>query len=117
MDPLAVIQRLGGGHALEELASALAEVAAEVVATGKPGRVTLVLEVATETPGTPMVLIRETLTRTPPKHPPRGAMFYTRDGGLYREDPYQPKLPFREVDVGTGEIRQPESRAREEREV
>ena len=117
MDPLAVIQRLGGGHALEELAEALAEVAAEVVATGKPGRVTLVLEVATETPGTPLVLIRETLTRTLPKKAARGAMFFARDGELYREDPYQPRLPFRELDTGTGEIRQPEIRAREEREV
>ncbi len=98
MDALAVLQRLGTGRLLEELHEALVTTAEEVVATGKPGTVTLTLKVSNNSQGDAMVMVRETVSRSAPKRDPRGAMFYALDGALHREDPRQAVMEFRTVD-------------------
>lgn len=98
MDAFAVIQRLGSGRLLEELHAALVATAQEVVATGKPGKVTLTLAVSNRSQGDPLVMVDETISRASPKRDPKGAVFYALDGGLHREDPRQIPMVFRTVD-------------------
>jgi len=116
MDPLSVIQRLGSGHTLEDLYDALTTTAQEVVATGKPGTVTLTLKVSNKGQGNPLVIVEETVARTSPRKDPRGAIFYALDGALHREDPRQVRMDFRILDPETGEIRSVDE-ARNERKV
>lgn len=106
MDALGVLQRLGGGHLMEELYELLQRMAEEAVATGKAGSVTLKLTISTQSQGDPMVVIQEQLSCAPPKKDPRGAYFFAVDGGLYKEDPRQLKMDFRMVNKETGEIKE-----------
>lgn len=105
MDALSVIQRLGTGRLIEELVEALLATAEEVVTTGKPGKVTLTLAVSNKGQGDPLIIVDEVVSRASPKRDPRGAFFFSLDGGLYKDDPRQAKLEFRTVDRETGEIR------------
>ncbi len=115
MDPLSVLQRLGSGRLIEDLAAALTVTAEEVVATGKPGTVTLTLKVSTISQGNPLVMVDEQLSRSAPKKDPKGAAFYAVDGTLHREDPRQMVMEFRTINRETGEIREPDDYEREER--
>lgn len=118
MDALAIIQRLGSGDLLDDLAKALQDTATEVVETGKPGTVTLKFKISNKKQGDCLVMIDETVSRVSPKEDPRGAFFYSVEGGLFREDPRQFPLEFREVvDKGTGEIRDVPVSAAQERTV
>ena len=117
MDPLAVLQRLGSGHLLDDLHEALTETAQDVVATGRPGRVTLTLTISTKRKDDPLVTVDESISRASPraKSDPLGAIFWALDGALHREDPRQLPLDFRVVESHQ-ETRAPES-TREERVV
>jgi hypothetical protein len=106
MDGLAILQKLGGGRLIDEMADALIKTADEVVATGKPGTVTITLKVSNKGIGDEFVMIEEQTARSSPKREPRGAYFYALDGQLYRDDPRQTRLDFRTVDRETGEIRE-----------
>lgn len=46
LDPLATIQRLAGGHLMEDIATMLAQVSQEVVRLDKDGGITLTLKVS-----------------------------------------------------------------------
>ncbi|OHD25857.1 MAG: hypothetical protein A2Y38_18185 [Spirochaetes bacterium GWB1_59_5] len=116
MDALSVLQRLSQGRLLEELHEALVKTAEEVVATGKPGVVTLRLTVG-GSQGNPMVAIAEALSRTAPKKESRGAFFFALNGELFREDPRQTRLDFRTVDTSTGEIIDTHQTERNERSI
>jgi hypothetical protein len=105
MDALAILQRLAGGYLIEELAAALTVTAEEVVATGKPGTVTLSLKVSTRNQGDPLIVVEEQIARAAPKKDAKAAFFYALDGDLHRDDPRQARLDFRTVDRETGEIR------------
>lgn len=105
MDALAILQRLAGGNLIREVVDALATTAEEVVATGKPGTVTLTLKVSTKNQGDPFVIVEETLARAAPKKDARGAYFFAVDGELHRDDPRQTRIDFRTVDRDTGEVR------------
>lgn len=117
MDSIAILQRLGGGLLLEELREALIATAEEVVATGKPGSVTLTLKISTKSQFDPFIAIDETLQRKPPGKDARGAWVYALDGDFHRDDPRQTRLDFREIDRETGEIRTRDDRATTVREV
>lgn len=109
MDSLGTIARLANGHLIDDLAEALERIAAEVAETGKPGSVTLKLAVKPlGEPGNVMVAIEEEIGRTPPKRPARGSIFYSVEGGLYREDPRQTRLPFRAVANEAADVRETE---------
>jgi hypothetical protein len=116
MDALATIQRLGQGRLLESLHSALVATSEEVVETGKPGTITLKLTVSNHGQGDELVTVNETLSRTSPKRPSRGAIFYAVEGELHRDDPRQTKMDFRLVEPDS-EVREPKGREREERAV
>ncbi len=113
MDALAVLQRLGSGHLLEEIHDALIVTAGEVVATGKPGKVTITLAITTRNQGDPLITIDEVVSRTAPKKDARGALLYCLNGDLHREDPRQLPMDFRTVDRETGEIRSVDRKAEE----
>lgn len=117
MDGLAILQRLGRGTVIPDLTDALNKTAEEVVATGKPGTVTLTLKVSTKSIGDPFVAIEESIARSAPKKDPRGAFFFAVEGGLHREDPRQSQIDFRTVDRETGEIRDRDDLAVAVREV
>lgn len=106
LDALMVLQRLGQGHLLEELHEALNKVAEEVVETGNPGAVTITLKILTQSQGNPMIIIAESVKRTPPASTPKGAAFFALDGELHKEDPRQIKMDLHTVSVNreTGEI-------------
>ena len=105
MDAHGIVSRLGQGYLIDDLAEALATVAAEVVATGKDGQVTVTLKVSTRQAGDEMVAISDTISRKPPARAPRGAFMFALDGELYHQDPRQTQLPFRAVS-GDQEIRE-----------
>ena len=123
MDGFAVLQRLGGGRLIDEVVSALEATAAEVVDTGNPGTVTVKLKLSTKSQGDVMVIVDETVSRTSPTRPAKGAYFFAveDDEGethLYRDDPRQPPLPeMRSIDTTTGEIREAMARERVERQI
>lgn len=117
MDALGILQRLGAGRLLAELGEALAVTAEEVVATGKPGTVTVSLKVSTKSQGDPLIIVDEIVSRASPRRDPRGAYFFALDGGLYKDDPRQTHMEFRTIDPETGEIREPEARERVERAI
>jgi len=115
VDYLDVLKRLGSGRTLDELCQALQTTAQEVVALGKPGTVTLTLKVSNKGPGDVMVIIDEQINRVAPKRDPRGAYYFAVEGGLWKDDPRQAQLTFRDVDPRTGEIRDIPIRERVER--
>lgn len=104
MDPLAAIQRLAGGHFVEDLYVALTQVAEEVANSpvkGTKGAVTVTFVVTKEQAGEPMVSITEAIAKRPPKPEPLGAYFFAVDGGLHRENPNQVAMEFRVLDGGS----------------
>ena len=116
MDSLSIISRLGGGSFLEDLAEALEKTAAEVVETGKVGVVNAQFKISTRGQGNLIVTIDETVSRKSPKRDPQGALYVALDGHLWREDPRQVPLNFRDVNTDTGEVRETAT-AKEERVV
>lgn len=118
MDDLGVISRIGQGRLIERLAESLSAVADEVVATGKPGTVTLTLKVTTTEAGDAMVQVTEQIARKPPTRAARGAFLYSVDGELYAQDPRQPTMPgFRAVETPEPEVRTAAEQAPTVREV
>ncbi len=105
MDQLNILQRLGQGRLLEELTAALANVADEVVASGKPGQVVLTLKITTRSQGDPQIVIEETVARKLPARAARGAVVYAIDGTLYTRDPRQQELRFETVPALAPEVR------------
>lgn len=106
MDPLTTLNQLGSGKFLQELADHLAAVSQEVVRTGNKGAVSATLNVE-RFKDTLMVTVAVQVQPKPPAEKPLGAMFYAvGDGNLWRDDPRQIPMEFREViDTATGEIK------------
>lgn len=104
LDPLATIQRLAGGHLMEDIAVMLAQVSQEVVRLDKAGSLTLTLKV-TPVKNSPAVTVEESLKATYPVEKARGAMLFALNGQLYVADPRQTVLEFTKVDVPEAEIR------------
>lgn len=119
MDALNVIQRLGGGHLIDELADAIVKVSEEAVATGKPGQVTLKLKISHPQKGYEplVVVVEDQITLTWPKQDGLGAMFFVHEGDLHRDDPRQTSFELREVQRDEPEIRRAAEEAAEQRKV
>lgn len=107
MDALGAIQKLGSGSLVQELYLALIDVADDVIRTGNNGAVTVTLTVEQAQAGQPTVIVKEAISRRPPKEPSRGAMFFSVDGQLHDRDPRQTVMEFRALDSSEGELRQP----------
>lgn len=106
MDYLPILQRLGRGRMLEQLAIALASVATEVVETGQAGEVTLKLKLTTREQGDAMITVNETISRKTPTPAARGQYLFSVEGWLYDVDPRQTRLPFRSVEQLTADQRE-----------
>lgn len=105
MDALSVINQLGNGDFLEELAAQLANMGQIVASTGKAGAVTVTLKVKPAGKNSPAVLVEDTIKSNPPKTEGNGAMFFAIGGELLREDPRQIKMEFREVERPASAVR------------
>ena len=116
MDALKVLERLGGGHFMDDLHAAILDVADDVVATGNTGVVTVTLKIAQATKGEPTITVSEEITRKPPKDEAKGAFFFAVDGALHREDPRQAKFELHTVE-GASVMRTPASETPQVREV
>lgn len=107
MSPEEVIRRLGNGDLVPELVEALVVTANEVQETGKKGTVTVTFELLVQQVGDPMVIVRDSVKRTPPKRDPRGVLLFAVNGGLHARDPRQVEMDFRLVEPPAPEIREP----------
>lgn len=107
MDSLGVVNQLGDGNFVGQLAEDLAAISAEVKRTGRPGKVTATFAILPDRLfGEPVVRIDTSTKRQPPASEPLGAMFYASEDGLFRDNPEQQPLTVREVDKTTGEVRE-----------
>lgn len=81
-----------GGQLHEELTEKLNQLVTAVIEHGKPGSVTLTVEVAPMKDSN-MVRVTDKLTPKIPEADRGGSFFFSdKDGGLHREDPNQMKL-------------------------
>ena len=99
----AFLQEQRNGSLHDDLSTALAELVASCVETGKNGALTLKITVA-PTKDESFVLVTDDVTVKAPKHDAKPALFFPdAHGNLLRRDPRQPELPLREVPGGKGQ--------------
>lgn len=109
IDAIAFIQRLGGGHALDEFFAKVLQASEEVVATKKPATATLKVKIEPIKEGPPtMVLYLEEASNTLPKKDPLGAHAFVHDGLLQSDDPQSDPLPGFRVVIEKQTMRTPE---------
>lgn len=97
-----VVGEIRDGKLLEELTTALYDVMAAVRETRKAGGVKLAIKISPT--GRDTVSIDAIYDTVIPKEPaPSTTFFVGRDGSLHRNDPAQPRLPLREVEVPRNE--------------
>lgn len=108
MDALSIAKRLAGGYLIGELTAALEAVAAEVVESGNPGKVSISFAVKPvgKDRGDPRVIVEESIDRKPPTRPVRGSIFYAYQGELHVDDPRQVRMDFRAVTDQPADIRE-----------
>jgi len=101
-----IINDLGGGLCYEESNKLISEVTAAVLDTGKPGKVTITIEVKRN--GENRVALTPEVKAKIPQHSMGQSIFYAdADGGdLSRQDPRQKNLPLRDVSKANGEVRE-----------
>lgn len=90
---LETLHHLEGGTFLAEAADKLAEIVLAVDQTGKPGKLTLTIDVR-KAMHTALALKGKIAVKLPPEAPIEALMFPTPDGNLLTEDPRQGKLPL-----------------------
>lgn len=100
---LATLQRHRGGALLAEASNQLAALVAAVHATGKPGSVTIKLDIRPATRGRSAVVLKDKVTpKLPSIEAEESFWFATENGALTKDDPQQSKLPFEPVAVPGG---------------
>lgn len=91
-------QRNGAMHA--ELSEEMAALVKSVQDHGKGGTLTVTINVKPGAKGTRMVIVTDDIKVKAPRGERPATMFYVDgDGNLSRNDPTQPELPLRRVDV------------------
>src|SRR3990167_1480493 len=96
MDGLKMVRRLGGGHFFGEPHAAMLRVSEEVVATGKPGKVSVSLKVTKpRNSAEPIVIIEGEVGVNFPKAESQGAFLFIRDGEFHAKDPRQTEMELR----------------------
>jgi hypothetical protein len=95
--------QMNNGATVAEMAAALEKAVAAVRLTGKSAAITLTLKLSPASKGITDVLTVESQVKTRLPEPDRGiTIFYaTDDNQLVRNDPKQPMLPLRVVDIDT----------------
>lgn len=90
---LETLHHLEGGCFLNEAADKLSELIAAVDTTGKPGKLTLTINIRKAT-GVALAVKGKVTAAMPPEAPLEALLFPTPDGNLLTEDPRQGKLPL-----------------------
>jgi hypothetical protein len=111
MDDRELLESLEEGELMAQIGEALRRMSAEVRAIGKPGMVNVKFKITKAQSGDPTVVIAAVVQYAPPALPPSGQILYLVDGDLHRADPRQTRLPLRQVDIGAGELREPDTAA------
>lgn len=97
---LTVLQNTRRGEILSDLSSAIRQVAGAVTLVGKPGKVTLILNI-TPSQVDGALVVSDDINVKIPKAPKSASQFYTDgEGNLFRNDPKQQELKLRTVDGG-----------------
>lgn len=92
---LATLQRHRGGKVLEEASAKLAEVVAGVMASGKPGSVTITLNVKVASRGQNAVTLTDKVAgKVPTAATPDSFWFASEEGALMKDDPRQREMQF-----------------------
>ena len=100
---LATLQRHRGGALLAEASNHLAALVSAVHATGKPGSVTIRLDVRPATRGHSAVVLKDKIAPTLPAiEAEESFWFATEQGALMKDDPNQKNLAFAPVAVPGG---------------
>jgi hypothetical protein len=107
LHPLQVLSLLGLGRFPQEFADAIARVGTDVIATGRPGGVTVTLKIspAGSQTGDPMVVVEDEVKVKLPSKKPMGNYLHVLDGEIWRDDPRQTVMDLRTVDHTSGEVR------------
>lgn len=90
---LETLHHIQGGVFLADAADQLAEIVKAVDASGKPGKLTLTIDVR-KAMQTALALRGKIVAKLPPEAPLEALMFPTPEGNLLTEDPRQGKLPL-----------------------
>ena len=100
------LNRIEGGCFMDDVGQRLSELVLAVDQTGKPGSITLKIDIRRATAGAMAVKGKVSIKK--PEQPAFEALLFpTPEGNLLAEDPRQQRLELREVvDQNTGEIRQ-----------
>lgn len=96
-----ILQSIRNGALIDDLTEELREIVAGVHETGKPGTLTIVIDVTPvkKMPGT--VAIGGDVKAKIPKPDKKPALFFSdEDGGLHRSDPRQREMQFSVSDEG-----------------
>ncbi len=98
------LHRLDGGCLMDELAEKMSELVLACDTTGKPGYLTLKINLRRATAGA-LAITGAVAIKKPAEAPVEALMFPTPEGNLLTEDPRQQKLSLKSVDQTTGEIK------------
>lgn len=93
------LRHLRGGVMLDDAGDALAEVVRAVVETGRPGRVTIDLQIRKVGRSGALSIIDKVTSKVPQNERIDTLMFPTEDGNLLTKDPRQNNLDLRTVEV------------------
>lgn len=103
------LRLLNSGEFLDECSAQLAELVKGVDETGKAG--TLTIKLALKKASGAIEIVPTVTNKTPEPKPDSTLLWPTVEGNLEVDNPNQRKLPFRDVNPKTGEIRDPAPRA------
>lgn len=91
---LATMQRHRGGLLLDEASQLLGELVEAVNATGKPGSLTITLNLKPATRGQSAMVLTDKITPRLPKIEAEASFWFGHDGQLVKDDPRQRPLNF-----------------------
>lgn len=98
------LRHLGAGVTLDEASEALADLVKRVDETGKPGSLTLKINLRRATAGA-LAVTSDLTVKKPPEPKVETLLFPTVEGNLMTEDPRQGKLQLRTVEA----VQQPDT--------
>lgn len=99
------LRHIGAGCLMDEASEKMATLVHAVSASGKPGKLTITIELRKATAGA-LAVAGKVAIKTPAEPKIEALMFPTPEGNLLTEDPSQTKLDLRPVAVETREIRE-----------
>jgi len=108
------LSKLQGGVFMSVCSDQLAELVKSVDETGKPGKLTITLDLKKSSGA--IAILAKCTNKSPERAPDSDLLWPTVEGNLVTQNPAQrdlelrvvdePKAPVREIDQSTGEIRQ-----------